>query len=309
MTALALTLVGLLLVAAPGLPLVPWRLRPSEWSRLAVMVLLAGFVAVEAGLTLFFLPSALALSHDAGFVKVCAHAFGSFTPFGTAGSLSAGALAVVVGVRAWRAGRRSWTAARAAVIEPWLGRHEDRGEFDLVVLPTAELVAMTVPGDRPQMVLSDGLIDRLADHELEAVLRHEASHRRHRHWRYAVVAAAVDAGLRPFRPARRSRAALEFAVEAWADDDAAGETASRRGIVREAILAVVGAGRPVTPIQRQSHAERARRLGGVLAPTTLGARLVVVTPVTVTAIAAAFLAASWLIGLRHGLGLLGNCAG
>ena len=50
---------------------------------------------------------------------------------------------VVLGLVAGRAAvvvTRARRSVRDAGVEPWLGRHENRGDFDLVVLPTDRLL-------------------------------------------------------------------------------------------------------------------------------------------------------------------------
>lgn len=307
MIALGLALVGVVLVSAPGVSPVPLRMRPAEWSRIAVLSLVAGFAAIVAGLALLFAATALDLSHSAGLVELCVHAFEAFSPGGTFVGMAAGSVAVVVVVRAWRGGRGTWTRARAAEVEPWLGRHHHHRDFDLVVLPTDDLVAMTVPASRPQVVVSDGLISRLEETHVDAVLRHEASHRRHRHWRYTVVAAAITGGLAPLRCAARSGDALAFALEAWADDDAAADVPSRRRELRDAIAAVV-AGGPAPGWWSPVAAARARRLEAGQYGTALAVRVAVLAPVLVAGVTAVFLATSWVFGFHHGLALPGYCA-
>jgi hypothetical protein len=235
---------GVVLVSAPGVAPVPLRMRPSEWSRIAVLSLVAGFAAIVTGLVLLFAATALDLSHSAGLIELCVHAFEAFTPGGTFVGVVAGSVAVVVVGRAWRGGRGAWTRARAAEVEPWLGRHHHHGDFDLVVLPTEDLVAMTVPASRPQVVVSDGLISRLEETHVDAVLRHEASHRRHRHWRSSSRCdhrdSSVECAARNYAPS--------LALEAWADDDAAAGAERRRRLRRD----------------RGRRRQRAARGGGLL---------------------------------------------
>jgi Zn-dependent protease with chaperone function len=80
--------------------------------------------------------------------------------------------------------------------------------------------AYCLPGVRPRVVLSQGLIDALSADELAAVVAHERAHARGQH----------DLVILPFRawrqtfpflpPARRALAAVELLVEMLADDDA-----------------------------------------------------------------------------------------
>jgi len=91
--------------------------------------------------------------------------------------------------------------------------------------------AHALPGTlvhRGRVVVSTGLLDALDHEERAAVLAHEHAHLAHAH-RVFVIVAALTAALNPL--VWRCRDDVGFALERWADEDAAGRT-SRRVIAR-----------------------------------------------------------------------------
>ncbi|MFW5415281.1 M56 family metallopeptidase [Nocardiopsis sp. CNT-189] len=99
-------------------------------------------------------------------------------------------------------------------------------------------VAMAVPGRRGGVLVSKGLLRALPREQLQVVFRHEQAHLRHRHHLYAAAGALAAAVFPPLAPARRS---LRFALERWADEEAAAKTGDRvlvaRTIARVALAA------------------------------------------------------------------------
>ena len=309
MIAALLVLSGLSLLVLPGISGPPLRLPAAGWTRLAAASLLLGFAALEIGLMLLALPTVLRALHAAGFASICERVLTPLAPGGDVLGWAAALLAVVFGSRAWRAARRSYRAACAAEVEPWFGRHEDWDEFELVVLPTERVLAVSVPGAQRQVVISDGLVERLDADQLDAVLRHEATHHRFRHWRFSLLAISVERALRPLPFVARSTRALRTSLEAWADEAAAGDSASGRALVRRAIVALAGPvedGTPRCPSRRLVR-ERARRLEHAPRAGAIVLRLAVLTPVFVLGVASVVLLASWAVGMHHAAALTGYC--
>jgi Zn-dependent protease with chaperone function len=308
MIAALVALLGLALVVLPGLVGTPLRLPAAESARVAAASLLIGFAAFEVGLALLALSSVLRVLHAAGFAAVCEQVLAG-APGGDPVGWSAGVVALVVAVRAGRATRRARRNTGAVEAEPWLGRHEDRGDFELVVLPTRELLAVSVPADPPQVLISDGLVEQLDAEHLEAVIRHEASHHRHGHWRYSLLAAAVEHGLSPLPLVRRGADTLRGALEGWADEAAAGDLLSGRAAVRDALVAVAGPidQRSSCPAPRRVLRDRARRLEDGPSTRTLVVRFAVHAPVLVLAVTAVALFVGWASGAQHAAALAGNC--
>ncbi|MGY1622759.1 M56 family metallopeptidase [Geodermatophilus sp. SYSU D00965] len=132
-------------------------------------------------------------------------------------------------------------------------RRRHRALLELVVqphaLPDARLlehpapVAFCIPGARPLLVLSSGMVAELDDDQLAAVVAHERAHLREHHHLYLLPFLAWAAALPVLPAAARASAAVRTLVEMRADDVALGSltgAAPRRTLAR-AIVAAAGA--------------------------------------------------------------------
>jgi Zn-dependent protease with chaperone function len=237
---------GLGLAGAVCLPGTRWRagLDPRVRARWAAAGLAGAVALTYAGLVLLAVPAVagvLPQSALAAWPRLLAGP----GPGGTAVAwLAAGLLAASAGVvtaQAWRASRQR----RMLRVEPDIGTHEHRDGFDLVTLPRAAPVAYSLGGHRPQVVVSQGLRDRLDGGGLAAVLAHEAAHLRAGHDRWLHLARAAEAALW-FAPwARPAAGALRLWLERWADEDAARQVG--RPALRAALLTAAGI-EPATPM-------------------------------------------------------------
>lgn len=236
-----------LLLAAAGLTAVPaltrtWgaRVPAPEWARLTLAALAAGAVMFELAAVLYALPTILRAAHAPLLADACERTLGGLTPGGPVAGWAAAAVAVSVPVLAGRGIRRARCAQRTVLAEPWLGEHRSFLGHDLVVLPTQQLVAVSVDGPHPQILVSEGLVASVTRSELDLILRHEAAHLDCHHQRYLLTAAAIEEGLVFLPFVRRSTAVLRAALERWADDTAAGADPQARGALRSALLHVTG---------------------------------------------------------------------
>jgi len=303
MSSLLLLVAGWALVAVGGWWPRRLGLSPRARARIVAVCAAVGLAMIVFGLVTLAVPTVLRAVGAAGAAASCRHVLG----FGALGSEAVGwcaaALVVVVVWRAVIAVASAYRSVRASRVEPWLGRHEDRGDFDLVILPTDRLLAMSVPRRRAQVVISQGLVDCLEPGELEAVIRHEDAHRRHHHPRYALVALVAGRALAPLPGAGHSAAALRDALEMWADDAAAGPRRSSRSVVRDAILALSrsgpgadGAGR----VNGRQIAERLRTLGNGAPAPSLALRCSVAAPLLAMTAIVTMTVAIRLASSHHG---------
>lgn len=236
---------GMLLLGAPG-----WasgmskRGHPADWARQGLALQLTGLALVEAGLLLWATPALLDLMGAADLGLICRRMLGGLLPGGWPIGTGAGILALTV---VWLAVRGSWrvmAAQRRLRVERWLGIHHRREDFALVVVPTGELVAYTVAGRPPQVVLSHGLLQTVDFAVVEAIIAHEAVHVRRRHYRFLRAVGAVEAAFGWYRPAARGSQLIRFMLERWSDEEAAmtssiGREGLRRALVEVAIMPVV----------------------------------------------------------------------
>ena len=138
---------------------------------------------------------------------------------------------------------------------------------------------------RGRIVVSTSMLAVLSASERRALIAHEESHLRHRHWLYlhlVQIAGAANPMLRPVTTA------IRHGVERWADEDAAVSVDDRRLVAHalaRAALATVGrpARRPSLAIADDRVAERVTSL---LAPSRN-------RTVVLVGVAAAAAVASW----------------
>ena len=132
-------------------------------------------------------------------------------------------------------------------------RRRHRALLELVVQPSADLpdtrllehpapVAFCIPGARPLLVLSSGMVAELDEGQLAAVVAHERAHLREHHHLLLLPFVAWEAALPVLPAAGRAHAAVRELVEMRADDVALRSLAGAdaRRTLAEAIVAVAG---------------------------------------------------------------------
>ena len=108
-------------------------------------------------------------------------------------------------------------------------RRRHRALLELVLQPSAELpdarlvdhpapVAFCIPGARPLLVLSSGMVAELDEEQLAAVVAHERAHLREHHHLLLLPFVAWEAALPVLPAAARAHAAVRELVEMRADD-------------------------------------------------------------------------------------------
>jgi Zn-dependent protease with chaperone function len=135
-------------------------------------------------------------------------------------------------------------------------RRRHRALLELVVrpadaVPDARLlehpapVAFCIPGARPLLVLSSGMVAELDDAQLAAVVAHERAHLAEHHHLYLLPFVAWEAALPVLPAAARAHAAVRELVEMRADDRALASLTGpdpRRTLARAIVVAAGGAG-------------------------------------------------------------------
>lgn len=303
---------GLLLLALPGL-MRRWSrsVAPSEWARLSAAAVLAGAVMLEVGVVLIAAPTVLRALGATAVASACERTLGPLLAGGPFIGWVAAAVATTIPVLAWVGVSRARLSQRTVRIEPDVGEHVARGRHELVVLPTDHLVAVSVDGHPPQIVVSSGLIDALPPEQLDAVLRHEAAHLDHGHQRYLVLATAVEHALAFFPLARRSTATLRASLERWADEVASGAAGCSRGTVRSALLgvtaALVGPAAVAAFSPLESVGERVDALAEPPQRTSLTRRTALYVPGTVIAVVALLSVGFWVSDVQTVVAMAGRC--
>lgn len=152
-------------------------------------------------------------------------------------------------------------------VEPGLGRHEDRGWYELVILESPRPLAYAHDGTRRQVVLTSGLVAALTPAELDAVVDHELAHLRNGHHRFLALAAALDPAASVVPGLKRVIANLRLSVELWADGAVRDRTAARTALVK---LSCPGPPAPAAAFTAADIEERVLALRELHEPRTGG---------------------------------------
>jgi Zn-dependent protease with chaperone function len=300
--------VGLWLVGLPRwLSPLGRRLQPHERVRFSLIGLVLGAVVVELALVMLAVPTVLSAIGVDALAVACRRVLGDLAPGGLQVGWSAAVLALLFPLL----GRRGWLRARAFAdetrVESALGIHRMFAEVELVQLPTDAVVAYSLDGARPQIVVSDGLVALLSSRELELLIGHELAHIRAHHGLVLRILAAVDAAVPGGQWLTRP---VRTAVERCADEAATQGVSDARSVLLDALLRVAASDPPVGVAaftSRSSVVERAHALlADPPAPTRAqraGARAALFAS---TAIAAGALGA-WAFEAHMMLAMVGIC--
>ena len=199
---LPLAAAGLL---ALGVTTIHRRLPPALAARVVALTLLVVIAAAVPTLWIVSMGFVGHVSFLGSGLQWCAHAVGVHHEVPALVGVPATAMVAYGTLRA------------IGVLRSFLRLRQDRGTIDIAHDERA--FAYTLPGRGGHVVVSTGLVDLLDDAEFDVVMAHEAAHGRYRHDRYLLVARVVSASIPMLRPLT-SR--LEFSLERWADEYAAG---------------------------------------------------------------------------------------
>ena len=264
--------IGLWLVSLPRwLSPLGRRLQPHERVRFSIVGLVVGAAIIELALVMLAVPTALrAIGVDA-LAAACRRVLGDLAPGGLQIGWSAAALALLLPLLA----RRGWIRARRLAdetrVEAALGTHQMFEDAELVQLPTDAVLAYSLDGPRPQIVVSDGLVALLSGDELDLLIHHELAHIRARHGLVLRMLAAVDAAV----PAGRwVTQPVRIALERCADEVATQGASDRRSALLDALLRVAASDPPVGVAAFTSRSSVFERAHALFAdpPTPTGAQ-------------------------------------
>ncbi|MFD9821406.1 M56 family metallopeptidase [Streptomyces violascens] len=138
------------------------------------------------------------------------------------------------------------------------------GETELTVLDDDIPLAFALPGAPGRIVVSRGMLCRLGHDERTALLAHERAHLRGRHYLFLSLwqlTAALNPLLRPMTKAGA------FALERWADEEAAAQLGDRTVVARAVgRAALASAGTPRPGLLAATGGEVPQRVRALLAP-------------------------------------------
>lgn len=193
-------------VIACALVRLPPRLHPSWSARLLVTAAIAATLAVAASVSVVAAAFALQVAPSPTLHLPAAPVVIGHAPVSRIMGVTTVAAVGLMSLSALRRIRSTWRERRVL------------SSAQQVVLDSAEPLAYSLPGRDGGILLSRGLRSGLSRPELRVVIEHEISHLRHRHHRY-LLAGTICAAMVPFL--RGVDRQIRFAVERWADEDAA----------------------------------------------------------------------------------------
>lgn len=301
--------VGVTLLGLPRLLRSVGRaVSPDTWARWCLHAIWLGMVTVAAGLATTAIPTVLRTLGVPALATACERSLAPLQPGGPIAGWLAASGAVWLAVAGLVGFRRARRARRHAIVEPFIGEHDDRHGVDVVVLPSDEPLAYSVSARSTQIVVTRGLVDRLGADELDAVLRHELAHLHRHHQRYLTVAVAAETAFGPL--ARHLTGELRLAIERVADEDATAADPQRRGLLRAVLMASVAQPRaffatlsPATVVAERIHA-----LSAAPARASVRTRILLHSPAVIVTATAAVTLSAWGEHVAHVIAMAGQCA-
>lgn len=309
---------GLLLIGAGlGLVCLPAALRslgrrlaPPTWARLCLAALIAGAGSVGCGLVLYAAPTVLLALGVPGLATACERMLGGVAPGGAAAGWVAGSAALALGAQGAVGLVGSRRVRRRCRVESGLGQHRPLGSHELVILPSAQPIALCVDGRPGQVVVTEGLAAALGPAEMAAVLAHESAHLDSGHERYLTAAGFVASAFCWFAPARASVAVLRLGLERAADEAAASQITGGRQVLRAALVRTVATalGTPVAAFSAaDTVAERLEALESPPPPAGLASLGLLYTPGIALGTASVAGLAAWSGYLHMLVVMAGRC--
>jgi hypothetical protein len=208
--------------------LVPRHLRPERTVQLTTALAVLSFVGFTWALLLVVLANVVQLHGIAERLAWCSDLVAthreSFTPTGL--MALAATVAILISATRVRLEQRR--------------QHALKSEEAIAVIHSHEPVAYALPGKPGQVVVSTGMLNALDAGERRVLIAHERAHLRRHHHRYLRLMELAAASLPVLTPLK-SR--LRFAVERWADEEAAKEVGDR-ALVASAIARAALASQP-----------------------------------------------------------------
>lgn len=214
------------------------RMEARRWYRAVLVSLFTGAVGLYVSVVSLALPEVFSLLGAERLARICDELLGHLPHGGSLVGWIALTVALAMSVATFWTLRSISHALDGLRVEPGIGRHIPRGDFELVVLPTDEQLAYSRQGRPGQIVISEGTIDALTDQELDVLIQHEKAHleRGHEPVLRGLIALRRIYGWMP--GVRTSVDVARLAVERDADELAAGPAASRRAALAQALLSL-----------------------------------------------------------------------
>lgn len=308
-------IVILLGVAAMALPALlaslGRRLKPREWAYVTAAAVVGGFGLLEIGLVFSAIPTLLRFVGVDALAEACERLLAPVAPGGAAIGWVTAVLAAAIPAAGVRAVRNALDVKRRLRRELWLGERHDVGGTPVTVLPAGTAFAAALDGPEPAIVVSREMVDALTPAELDAVVRHEAAHLAGHHPALLLVSTLLEGTVATvLRPLHGSARTLRFALERWADEDAAAGSSHDRRALRSALLSVA-CSHAALPVPAFSDAEtvvaRIDALSSLPASTSRATRFAVYAPSLAVGFGAFGALTTWTGHARMLFTMAGSC--
>jgi Zn-dependent protease with chaperone function len=211
------------------------------------------------------------------------HVLASHTPFdrpvAAACALALAGCAVALTVASWRRVK--------VLVDAWRECRDLPTSGDLAVLDDPVPAAFALPGAPGRVVVSSGMLRALSADERQALLAHERAHLRHHHHLFLLalqLAAAVNPLLRPLTKTGA------FALERWADEEAAAAVGDRALVARAIARAALATVRRPEQALAATGGPVPQRVKALLAPRSPARHHLVAVMATMMAVCCASLA-------------------
>jgi hypothetical protein len=240
----------------------PWagrRLHPraAAWMLTCAAVVSAGAWGTTLGLLAFTLVGQIPLVASEGPWSVGVLAANDPVGRPVAGACGLLLLASVAGLVVM-AGRLTRT-----FVSSWRQCRELPAAGDLAVIDDPLPTAFALPGAPGRVVVSSGMLQALSAGERRALIAHERAHLRHRHHLFLLTLQLSAAVLPLLRPLVRTGG---YALERWADEEAAADVADRPLVARAVARAALAAKRAPERALAATGGPVPQRVRALLAP-------------------------------------------
>ncbi|WP_052398113.1 M56 family metallopeptidase [Streptomyces sp. NRRL F-5123] len=242
--------------------------RTAAWLLLSAAVVSAGVWAAGLAMIGSTLVGQIPEVAEAG--RWSPHVLAAHAPFdrpvGAACALALVGCAAAMVVASWR--------RVTVLVGMWRECRDLPAAGDLTVVDDPAPAAFALPGAPGRVVVSSGMLRALSRDERQALLAHERAHLRHRHHVFLLVlqiCAAVNPLLRPLWKAGA------FALERWADEEAADVVGGRPLVARAIARAALAAKRAPAQALAATSGPVPQRVAALLVPRRPARRRLVVT--------------------------------
>lgn len=213
------------------------RASAREWARLTRGAILAGATALHIAVFFLAAPTLFRVAGAGDIARLCDQLLGHVPHSSPSAGWGAASLLTVSLLGSVSAHRRTVRQLRSLTVDRIVGIHVPHDGYDLVLLPTQEVVAYSRDSKPGQVVISEGLMRTLAPDELKMLVDHEKTHLTEGHERWLRQYTVIRHSLWWLPGLSHSFRVARLALERVADEAAAGSVGANRMALAKALVA------------------------------------------------------------------------